>query len=323
MKNWILVVFLFGVSLSTVWSQQGIQYSLYMLNRFNYNPAYAGMDYELSANAVYRKQWVNVPQSPSNASINLHMPLYIARGGIGIQFESDVIGVQQSTLVQLAYNYQLEIGDGILSLGVAGGLLQRSIDGSRIRTPDGIYDEGNGLFDHMDGILPLTEESGQTPTFDAGIYYKSEWLEGGLSVRNLVEPTIGLSTLDIQVTRNYFGTATATIDLGYTLSLQPSVMVRSDLTQTQTELSLIGVYEDKFMLGGSVRGYNTDSFDAIAIIGGWNISESLRLAYAYDVTISNLNNVSNGSHEIMLGYRLNQTIGQGRPPRIIYHPRAF
>ena len=323
MKNWILVVFLFGVSLSTVWSQQGIQYSLYMLNRFNYNPAYAGMDYELSANAVYRKQWVNVPQSPSNASINLHMPLFIARGGIGIQFESDVIGVQQSTLVQLAYNYQLEIGDGILSLGVAGGLLQRSIDGSRIRTPDGIYDEGNGLFDHMDGILPLTEESGQTPTFDAGIYYKSEWLEGGLSVRNLVEPTIGLSTLDIQVTRNYFGTATATIDLGYTLSLQPSVMVRSDLTQTQTELSLIGVYEDKFMLGGSVRGYNTDSFDAIAIIGGWNISESLRLAYAYDVTISNLNNVSNGSHEIMLGYRLNQTIGQGRPPRIIYHPRAF
>lgn len=323
MKNWILAALFFGVSLATGWSQQGIQYSLYMLNRFNYNPAYAGMDYALSANAVYRKQWVNIPQSPSNASINVHMPFYIARGGLGIQFESDLIGVQQSTLVQLAYNYQLEVGDGILSLGVAGGLLQRSIDGNRIRTPDGIYDDSNGLFDHMDGILPLTEESGQTPTFDAGIYYKSEWLEGGLSVRNLVEPTIGLSTLDIQVARNFFGTATATIDLGYTLSLQPSVMVRSDLTQTQTEVSVLGVYEDTFMLGGSVRGYNTSSLDAVAIIGGWNINESLRLAYAYDLTISNLNSVSNGSHEIMLGYRLNKTIGQGRPPRIIYHPRAF
>lgn len=323
MKNCLLVVLFFGGSLSLLPAQQGIQYSLYMMNRFNYNPAYAGLDYDLSINGTYRKQWVDLPASPSNSSINAHMPLYIARGGVGLQFETDQIGVQQSTLVQLAYNYQLEVGGGILSIGLAGGMLQRSLDGSRIRTPDGIYDPDNRFIDHQDSELPLTEESGQTPTFDAGIYYKSEWLEGGISVRNLTEPIIGLTTLDIQTTRTFFGTATALIDVGYSLSLQPSMMVRSDLVETQTEVSVMGVYDQTFGLGASLRGYNTNSLDAIAVLGAWNVSESLRLAYAYDLTISSLNTVSNGSHEIMLSYRINKSIGKGRPPKIIYHPRAF
>lgn len=322
MKKWILTIALIGTGFS-LWAQQGIQYSLYMLNRFNFNPAYAGLDYFLSTNAVYRRQWVDLPESPTNASVNVHMPLYIARGGIGIQFETDQIGVQQSTLLQIAYNYQVEVGDGLLSLGIAGGWLQRSLDGSRIRTPGGIYDETGGIFDHQDGILPLTEETGQTPTFDAGIYYKSEWLEGGFSVRNLTEPTIALTDLNIQTTRTYIGTLTATFDVGYSLAIQPSALVRSDLTETQTEVSVLGVYENTFLAGASVRGYNTNSLDAVVILGGWNISEGLRLAYAYDLTLSELSNVSSGSHEIMLSYRLNQPIGQGRPPRIIYHPRAF
>lgn len=322
MRTGLLILFI-GLSLMPLKAQQGIQYSLYMMNRFNYNPAYAGLDYAISLNGTYRKQWVDLPGSPANSSINAHMPLYIARGGLGIQLETDLIGVQESTWVQMAYNYQLELGNGILSLGLGAGLLQRSLDGSQIRTPDGSYDETNGVIIHNDQLLPLTEESGQSPTFDVGIYYKGEVFEGGISVRNLTEPAIGLTTLDIQTTRTFFATFSAQLDLGYTIALQPSFMVRSDLVETQTEISLLGVYNQQFAAGASLRGYSTNSLDAMAVIGAWNVNENLRLAYAYDLTISALNNVSNGSHEIMLNYRINKTIGQGRPPKIIYHPRAF
>ena len=318
-----LILLFFGISLLLSHAQQGIQYSLYMMNRFNYNPAYAGLDYDININGTYRQQWVDLPGSPTSTAINAHMPLYIARGGLGFQLETDQIGVQKSTLIQLAYNYQLEIGNGVLALGLGAGFLQRSLDGSMIRTPDGIYDESNGIINHNDGLLPVSEENGQRPVFDVGVYYKGEWLEGGVSVRNVTEPSIGLTSLDIQTTRTYFATFSANVDVGYSFALQPSFMIRSDILQTQTEISVLGVYEQKYGIGGSLRGYNSNSLDAVAIIGAWNISDGLRLAYAYDLTISSLNNVSNGSHELLLTYRLNKTIGQGRPPRIIYHPRAF
>ena len=318
-----LILLFLGVSLIQSYAQQGIQYSLYMLNRFNYNPAYAGLDYDINLNGTYRQQWVDLPGSPTNAAINVHMPLYIARGGIGFQLETDQIGVQKSTFIQFAYNYQLEIGNGVFSLGLGAGILQRALDGSKIRTPDGIYDESNGIINHNDGLLPVTNENGQKPVFDIGVYYKGEWLEGGISVRNITEPAISLTSLDIQTTSTYFASLSANVDMGYSFMLQPSFMVRSDLLQTQTEISVLGIYDQKYGIGASLRGYNSNSLDAIVVIGAWNISDGLRLGYAYDLTVSSLNNVSNGSHELLLTYRLNKTIGQGRPPKIIYHPRAF
>ncbi|MFQ5447342.1 MAG: type IX secretion system membrane protein PorP/SprF, partial [Saprospiraceae bacterium] len=62
---------------------------------------------------------------------------------------------------------------------------------------------------------------------------------------------------------------------------------------------------------------------AIAVLAGFKLSESIKLAYAYDFTLSNLSTVSSGSHEIMLNYNLGKPIGKGRPPKIIYNPRSL
>ena len=78
---------------------------------------------------------------------------------------------------------------------------------------------------------------------------------------------------------------------------------------------------DNIFGGGSYRGYNAVTGDAVAIILGLKLSEKVRFAYAYDVTVSNLNTVSNGSHEVMLNYNFGKPIGQGKLPPIIYNPR--
>ena len=82
-------------------------------------------------------------------------------------------------------------------------------------------------------------------------------------------------------------------------------------------------YNEKFLAGTSFRGYNANSIDAVAIIAGIKLGENISMAYAYDLTLSGLNAVSYGTHEIMLNYNLNKPVGKGRPPKIIYNPRSL
>ncbi|MCB0578497.1 MAG: PorP/SprF family type IX secretion system membrane protein, partial [Phaeodactylibacter sp.] len=156
-----------------------------------------------------------------------------------------------------------------------------------------------------------------------GLYYYSERFEAGLAVRNLSEPTVDLDAISLQLKRAFFFNAGGHFDLGGSLSLHPALLIRSDLAQTQTDVAAIFRYNDNIFGGASFRGYNSDNIDAVAFIAGFRLNENITLAYAYDLTLSTLNQVSNGSHEVMINYNLNQRLGTGRPPKVIYNPRTL
>lgn len=312
--------------ISTIlYSQQPAQYSLFMMNKLNWNPAYAGLDNSLSLTGVYRSQWQGIEGNPVTQNINVHMPLYMFSSGVGLKLENDELGAETRINATLMYNYQLPVGrKGILSIGGSATLAQRSLDGTKIRTPDGDYTIDGSILIHNDDILPVTEINASTTTFGAGIYYYSEKFEAGLSTRHINEPSVDLNdNISIQLTRAYFLSAAAHFDLGGSLSFHPSLLVQSDANQTQTDLAAIFRYNDNISGGASLRGYNSNSLDAVAFIVGFKLSENISMAYAYDLTLSALNQVSNGSHEIMLNYNLNKRIGTGRPPKIIYNPRSL
>lgn len=302
-------------------AQQPSNYSLYMFNKFSFNPAYAGMDNSLSFTGVYRKQWSGLTNSPITQNLNVHMPLYILGGGIGINVENDKLGLQENLLASLSYNFQLPVGKiGILAIGASGGIFQKSLDGSQILTPEGQY-EGITI-NHNDGLLlPTAEESATTPTFNAGIYFQTETFEVGLSTMNIQEPVIANDFFSTTLSRNYFFNAAYQFDLLRTVTVHPSLLVKTDFVETQTEVSILFKYNDNIFVGGSFRGYNTNTADAASLIVGLNLSEKITLAYAYDYTLSDLNLVSNGSHEIMINYNLGRAIGKGKLPKIIFNPR--
>lgn len=321
MKHFFTFFFLIAI-FYLAQAQQPAQYSLYMLNPMAWNPGYVGLDNSLSITGVFRKQWTNLPGSPTTQNLSAHMPLYYLSGGVGINVENDVLGAQQLTSASLAYAYQKDLGSGILSFGVSAGMVQRTLDGSKIRTPDGEYIEP-GNFNHFDDLLPLSSESATAPTFHAGIYFSNDWLEAGFSARNITEPTTDYSTLSLPLNRSLNFNLGFHFDLGNTFSLHPYALVRSDLTQTQTDFSVIIRYNDNIFGGASLRGYNSNSLDAVAILAGFKLSEHFTLAYGYDITMSDLSTVSDGSHEISLNYNLNKIIGKGRLPKIIYNPRSL
>lgn len=303
-------------------AQQTPQYSLYMLNQFGQNPAYAGLDNTLSATGVYRTQWVGLAGAPVTQIVNAHMPLNFISSGVGIQVENDVTGASQRTGVSLSYSYQIEINrNSRLSIGINGGLIQQSLDGAQLRTPQGTYEPDQNIIIHNDDILPIGLVSTNLPSFAAGIFYQAEKLEIGLGVLNLQEPTANFTDLSLKLRRSYYLSASYNIELSRTLILKPSVQVKSDVVQTQIEASTLVRYKDNFFLGASYRGFTTQSQDALVALGGFKLNDKWTIGYAYDITLSALKTVNNGSHEILLNYNFGKPIGQGVPPKIIYNPR--
>lgn len=321
MKTATLSLLLFlGTSL-IAFGQQAAQYSLFMLDDARWNPAAAGMQESMLINAGLRQQWARLDGGPQTQRFGLHLPLNFISSGIGLEAERDLLGARQLTSLRLAYNYQLRLGNGRLGLGASAAWRQLGLDGRELRTPSGSYDDGAGIIVHNDAILPESNLTATTTSLGVGLFYRSETIHGGFSIDNIRAPQFESTALSWQLSRVYYGGAGGQFYVLDDWNLQPGIWFRSDGVQSQADFSLLIQYRDNIFGGASFRGYSRETGDAVALIAGFNLSDKLRLAYAYDLGISALRSVHNGSHELLLTYDLQQPIGAGRPPRIIYHPR--
>lgn len=92
-------------------AQQVPQYSLYALNPYAHNPAFAGLENTLVATGVYRQQWSRPCWRASCAAFNAHLPIYAISSGVGMRVENDVIGAHNTTQAIL----QLQLSNGVES----------------------------------------------------------------------------------------------------------------------------------------------------------------------------------------------------------------
>ncbi len=316
----VLLSFVIAAFSSKSFAQQPAQYSLFMLNKYHYNPAYNGLDESLSLTSVFRKQWVGLTGAPLNVNFNAHLPIEYLSSGVGLGFEYDVIGAYKNLSIRASYSYILDFGDkGKLSLGMAGRFLQKNLDGSQLLTPQGDYESG---INHNDPIVPIVNETGSSFSFDVAAYYKHAFFEIGIAAINLTQPTLQLAT-EAKVTYNraYFLNASGTIKLNNFLDLHPSFLLKTDFVKFQPELALLIKWNENVFGGVAFRGFDTLSLDAVVFIAGMHITPNLMLAYSYDLSIGSLNSYNSGSHEVVLNYNLNKKIGKEIPSKIIFNPR--
>lgn len=301
-------------------AQQPAQYTMFMFNQYNYNNAYNGLDESLSATAVFRKQWVGFTGTPLNVNFNVHMPIEYINSGIGLGIEYDQIGAYQNMTIKGSYSYILPVANGKLSIGLGGRLLQKSLDGTQLLTPQGNYEPG--VIDHQDPNVPNGKEQGISFSVDFGAYYKHKRFEVGIAAINLTQPTIDLATdASVTYTRAYFLTAAYNININADFVLQPNLLIKTDFVKFQPEIAAILSYKNTFFGGLSFRGYDATSVDAVAFLAGMQITPNIKLAYSYDLSLGSLQGFNSGSHEVMLNYNLNKKIGKEIPAKVIYNPR--
>lgn len=299
-----------------------MQHSWYMWDAFGWNPAWAGMEGSLVFTGMLRKQWVQQPGSPLTRSFNAHMPVYITSGGMGLRLESHELGVWQVVELAAAWNYQHELSrTAILSLGLEAGVVQRQLDGTRIRTPGGIYLPEPTPLDHRDALLPAGSTRASVSTFGAGLYLLTPKFNAGVAIQHLTSAVLRYEPFSFQLDRTIYLSAGYRWEVSRSLALLPSLLVKSDVKQTQTDISMLAQLNDNIFVGLSVRGYSPVTLDAAVVLMGVRFGENWWLGYSYDMGMSPLQQAANGSHELIVRYHLGKPIGKGKLPPIIYNPR--
>ena len=304
--------------ITTLSAQQAPQYTQFMLNRYQFNPAYGGLDRSLSITAGLRTQWTQFEGAPTTQFVNLHLPLYALNGSVGLGLENDQLGPLKRVIISGSYNYVFESIIGLLSFGGRVGINQVEIDASVLRTPMGSVIDN--VVDLNDPILLTNDLSGVSPWWGLGLYVVNDYGEFGLSLDNI--PSNGFSAGNSQFNASQLLSLYAKTDLPINdlFTLEPNILIRSDFKQTQVDVGALIHYESVFG-GVTLRGFTANSRDAVNFIAGAQLNDNIRVSYSFDFNISGLRTFHDGTHEFVVNYNLNKKIRTGEYPPIIYNPR--
>jgi type IX secretion system PorP/SprF family membrane protein len=299
-------------------AQQYPQLTQFMFNKYALNPAFGGLEYSLSVTGTYRTQWTEFQGAPRTQMLNAHMPFYYLHGSVGMSMENEQIGAANRTLLTGSYNYVQESSLGLFSIGFRAGVQQVSLDGSEIRTPGGRYQDQ--VIDHRDPLIQSDRQRGISPVWGLGFFFAGYDMEFGLTFDNV--PSNNFSSGDAAYNPSQYATLYLSYEYVFSelISFEPVVLIKSDFSQTQTDIGMLVNYTNLFA-GASFRGYNSDSLDALNVIIGGKLNEHLRISYSFDLGLSGLRTFHDGTHEFVVNYNLNKKIRTGELPRVIYNPR--
>jgi len=336
MKSLILstVTLMLAVNL---FGQQRPQYTQYVFNNYLLNPAISGIENYTDLKTGYRNQWQGLDGAPVTSYISVHMPVgrdYVRSSansfsesgnnpmgrsylqeyasadphhGLGLHAVVDKIGPLSRVDANVTYAYHLGLSARLnLSVGIAAGVSSISLDYSKIN-PDNSVDPG--IASNMTNTL--------SPDLGAGIWMYGPRFFAGASVQQLLNKMLIVKENNRsysigRATPHFFLTTGYKVYLTDDVSFMPSVMVKYvSPSPTAMDLNMKLGLRDKFWLAGSYR--KGDSFAAMA---GFNVNHLFNLGYSYDFTSSQLQSVSNGTHEIVLGLLLNNKYRATCPRRV-------
>jgi type IX secretion system PorP/SprF family membrane protein len=334
----IFFLFLFsGIVTNSSFGQQDPMFTQYMFNSLTFNPAYAGSKNYLSANILYRTQWagwnsranglnpdLTTGGAPVSQTFTIHTPVN-KRIGVGLAVVNDKVGASESTGANLSYAYRIPFAEGNLALAVQGGVINYRGDFRNLIARD-IDDPA--FIDEQPNVW--------RPNFGTGIYYNSDRFYAGVSVPRLLEVTLRdpMSSTSrvkelVKSYRHFYFTMGGAIPLNgnQDFVFKPSFLVKSvgllsELERRGSSTIIIGAPTEfdidaslflyrTFWVGLSFRSSfdifitqesSTDSADAWV---AFYLKNGLRLGFAYDFSLTPIQQNSVGSFEMSVGYDFN------------------
>ena len=289
------VLVLLVTSGTSLFAQQRPIQSLYMFDPLLVNPAYAGSQVQLSATAIYRNQWVNFDGAPKTFTQTAHSGFRKYRVGVGYILSNDQIGIHNDVGLYGVYSYKIPLWKrGTLSMGLQGGFnnLRSNYDLLYLKS-------GPGVDNSLQGVNTVF-----SPNFGAGLYYRQDNFYVGLSCPYILDNKIvGLDQFSQRLgkqERYYYLMAGFSKKISENVRVVPSTLIRiQDNAPLSFDMNAFLVFYDAVGFGCSYRFR-----DSVIPMFELQLNENFHVGYAYDITTSELNRYSNGSHEIMINYRV-------------------
>jgi type IX secretion system PorP/SprF family membrane protein len=281
-------------------AQQLPQFTQYMLNKYAYNPAYAGSNPYWDVTSNNRYQWTGITDAPRTFTLSAAGPLKNNKLAMGGYLYTDIVGPTRRLGFQTSFAYILNITEEIrLSFGLSVGFNQWILDADKITTvhEDDFY-FGNGLLKSFD------------PDGKFGLYlFHDNWYFGA-SIEQIFHDNVSfLATQTSSETymENHFYFLTGyTFNLSDSWQLEPSALLKiNNPAPLKFDANLRVIYDEKFWIGG---GYRIN--DAYTLMAGFMYNDIMQFGYSYDITNTALKNYSFATHELNLSIRFGNSNSQ-------------
>lgn len=297
---------LFGMLLSgwMSFAQQDAQYTQYMYNTINVNPAYAGSRGVMSFFGLHRTQWVGLDGAPVTNAFSMNTPIQFTNLGVGLSFVNDRIGPTTENTISADVSYSIQTSETYkLSFGVKATGNLFNLDVNKLT----YQNQNDPLLQNLNNNFSMN--------MGAGVYLHSDKSYVGLSVPNFFE-TKRYSDNDVAVYKermNFYVIGGYVFDLSPSLKFKPAFLSKVvEGAPLQLDVSGNFLINDKLTLGAAWRWGA-----AMSAMAGFQITDGLFVGYGYDLETTRLANYNSGSHEIFLRFELFK-----RDDRIV-SPRFF
>ena len=157
------------------YAQQDAQFTQYMYNTINVNPAYAGSRGALSIFALHRTQWVGLDGAPVTNAVSVNTPINGSNLGLGVSLINDKIGPTNENTFSADLSYTIPTSETFkLSFGVKGTANLFNLDVTKLNP----IDADDESFQNYNKF---------SPNIGAGIYLHSDKAYLGLSIPNFIQ----------------------------------------------------------------------------------------------------------------------------------------
>lgn len=296
LKKHLTILAFLAISMAS--AQQLPQFTQYVYNTMSVNPAYAGSRQTLSATALHRNQWAGIEGNPTTSTLSVHSPLKFSRIGLGLTYINDNLGDETTNYIYGNFSYTVPLSQTVnMSFGLNAGFTNYDLN-----TPD-IND-------------PFFSESFSqwNPNMGAGIYVSNRMWYIGFSSPRLLNTDLNKGEFAAIERNSYYTIGGVVFDIGEETKFKTTAIAKFTNGAPATyDITANFLFFDKFWIGGSYRFNDADNFGVLA---DYQISNSFRLGYAYDVPTSAIRPYTGGTHEIILIYELPiKRLGGVKSPR--------
>ena len=330
----------------SLFGQQRPYYTQYILNNYIINPAIAGIENYWDVKVSHRHQWVGLDGAPVTTYFTIQGPLnknnlgrenptsYHMRGenprgkvfmegyhstdphhGLGLTILNDKAGPLNRFALYGTYAYHLPVGEKTsFSAGASLGIQNLSLDA-------GMLDFGTQY--PVDPVVSSSPYLNNIrPDLSLGVWlYNVKWF-AGLAAQQIIPEKIGFNDGKLggdSITLMH-GKLVPHLFLqgGYKMLLSDDISLLSSFTikyvnpvPLSFDINAKIQYRDFIWTGFSLRPQ-----DGYAVMLGVNFSSMINFGYSYDFTTSKLNAVTNGTHEIIIGFLLGNRYGDWCPRNV-------
>lgn len=322
-----------------LWAQQSPHYTQYILNNYILNPAISGIENYTDVKLSVRNQWVGIPGAPTTYYATVHTPIgkkdfrtnatsfgmkgdnprgkqywldyqaSPAHHGVGMSVMNYKTGYINRFTAVATYAYHLPIGARTtLAAGFGAGVTNTNIDRSKIELANPI-DPAIGQ-----GISEIRKTK---PELNVGLWLYGADYFAGISAQQVIPTNLNLvdNSLNKSTTvPHIIATAGYRFFLSEDITILPSVMARYITSMPVfVDFNAKVQYQDRLWVGASVR-----MKEGFAAMAGVNISQTFNVGYSYDINNAQylLGSMQRGTHEVVLGFLLNNQYGDTCPRNV-------